>query len=90
MTVSICMNVDEAVLSAEVPLGATLGDFLRAAGCESIEGPLTDGARLLSLDLELAFRHRGAELSSHLPAELTREIPALVADELLVLAENQA
>jgi len=84
----ISMSVDNVVLSAGVPLGATLREFLQAAGCDAIEGPLSDGKRLISLDLELAHRHRDANLSTELPAALVKETSALLVDELLVLAEK--
>lgn len=84
----IRMCVDNVILEASVPLSATLRQFLQAAGHSVEASSLTDGRRLVSLDLELAHRHRDAELYSELPADLTGETPALLVDELLVLAEK--
>lgn len=85
---TICMSVDNGVLEASVPLSATLRQFLQAAGYPTDASSLTDGRRLISLDLELAHRYRDAQLRTELPAHLTAETSALLVDDLLVLAEK--
>jgi hypothetical protein len=69
-------------------LGATLRQFLMAAGYSLTGKPLTEGSRALCLDLELAHRLSGADLSTAVPLSMLAEAPALVASQLLILVEQ--
>ena len=88
METPMTLTVDNVVLSAAVPLGATLRQFLAAAGYSPTGRPLTEGSRVLGLDLELAHRLSGADLSTAVPASMLAETPALVANQLLILVEQ--
>lgn len=88
METPMTLTVDNVVLSAAVPLGATLRQFLAAAGYSPTGKPLTEGSRALGLDLELAHRLSGANLSTAVPASMLAETPALVANQLLILVEQ--
>jgi hypothetical protein len=90
-TVSISISLDQHACSAEAPLGVTLREFFRLAGrpLAPESRTLSDGRRALSPDLELAYRHHGASLSSAVPAAMLAETPALLGDELLVLAGKE-
>lgn len=82
------LTIDNVVLSAEVPLGATLAQFLQTAGFACEQQTLTNGTRALSPDLELAHRFREANLSTEVSSEMLEETPSLLVEELLVLAER--
>lgn len=88
METFMMMTIDGTVLKAEVPLAATLRQFLTVAGHPLSEAALSDGRRLVSLDLELAHRWRGATLTGKATDAMTLETPALVADSLLIAAER--
>lgn len=83
--VTVTLTVDHVVLQADVPVGATLEEFLIEAGYVS-KGPLASAHRLLDRGLELAVRHQRAELTSDVPSAWCREVPALVADRLVETA----
>jgi hypothetical protein len=84
----LSMTVDNVVLSAQVPLGATLAEFLQAAGLSEAQRLLTDGVRALSPELELGHRFAGSTLLTEVPPALLHETPALLLEELLVVAER--
>lgn len=82
------LAVDNVVLSARIPLGATLAQFLQHAGLADKPEVLTDGVRVLSPELELAYRFRDLSLSTDVPPALRAETPAILVDDLLVVAER--
>lgn len=88
--IAISLTVDEQRFSAQVAPGSTLRSFLDAAGFLG-EGcsVVTDGARALSLDLELAMRWQGATLRTEVPAEMLQETSALTPEQLLAVAEKR-
>lgn len=86
---AISMSVNDQQFSAKVPIGATLRDFLEAAGASAgARQLLGDGQRVLSPELELAARWNGASLRTDVPPQHLLETPALTPDELLVAAEK--
>ncbi len=86
---TLSIQVDSHLYTAEVPLGATLYQFFSQAGRDC--GPdslFSDGTRAFSARLEMAFRHHGARLSSVIPDEMMRQLPALTPDSLLAAADR--
>lgn len=82
----ITLLLDGVELSASVRLGATLAEFLEAAGEPDAEKLLLLGDdRLLSPKYELACRFMGASLASQVGLAL-EETPALTIEELLALS----
>jgi hypothetical protein len=85
----LTIEVDANLYTAEVPMGATLGQFLNQVGLElSAETLLCDGYRVMAPSLELAFRHHGARLLTEIPREFVQEVHALTPESLLVSAER--
>lgn len=85
----IVLEVDSIVTSAEVPMGASLYQFLSQAGVSlEPEALLFDGKRVLVARLEMAVRHQGAKLQTTIPSEYLREVRALTPELLLVNAER--
>ena len=85
----IVLEVDSTVTSAQVPMGASLHQFLSQAGVPiEPEALLFDGQRVLVARLEMAFRHQGAKLQTVIPSEYLREVDALTPELLLVNAER--
>lgn len=89
MSRSVVLTVDNIALEAEVPLAATLRQFLVEAKGPAGEAMLTDGIRALSPDLELAHRFQGATLSTQVPETMLIETTNLLVDELLVAAKSR-
>ncbi len=86
---TLSIQVDSRLYTAEVPLSATLRQFFAQAGLAvDSDSLLFDGQRVLSIKLEMAFRHHGAKLSTNVPEELLRYVPALTPDSLLVSADR--
>lgn len=84
--IKITLLLDRVELSASVHLGATLAEFLEAAGGPDAEALLLLGEdRLLSPKYELACRFIGANLASQVGLDL-EETPALTIEELLALS----
>ena len=89
MTMTIALTVDGCSYSADAPLGTTLRQYLEMVDYPLQPGRLmSDGRRALSLDLELAYRFRDAQLSSVVPDEMLLETPALLSHDLLVTADK--
>ncbi len=85
----ITIEVDSQVYSAEVPMGATLRQFLKNVGVElEPEALLFDGQRVLSAHLEMAFRHQSGKLRTEIPQEFLREVAALTPESLMVGADR--
>ena len=86
---TLSIQIDSRLYTAEVPLSATLRQFFTQAGLTmESESVLFDGQRVLSVNLEMAFRHHGAKLSTNVPEEFMRHVPALTPDSLLVSADR--
>ena len=86
---TLSIQIDSRLYTAEVPLSATLRQFFAQAGLTiDSNSVLFDGQRVLAVKLEMAFRHHGAKLSTNVPEELMRHVPALTPESLLVSVDR--
>ena len=80
----VTIEIDSHLYTAELPIGATLRQFLSQIELELSDGALLcDGRRVMVPHLEMAFRHHEARLTTEIPQELMREVAALTPSSLL-------